>query len=50
MSALCQKQTFAALLNHLVCDREKGGQHDEAEHLRGLMIYNELELGGLRNR
>jgi hypothetical protein len=32
------------LLDHLVGDREKGGRHGEAEHLRGLMIDNELEL------
>jgi hypothetical protein len=50
MSALGQKQTFAASFDHLVGDREKGGRHGKAEHLRGLIIDNELKLAGLRNR
>src|SRR5262249_12608789 len=31
-------------------DREKRGWHRETQHLRGLMIDNELKLAGLRNR
>ena len=50
MSAKCQKQTFAALFDHLVGGGEQRQWNGESERLRGLEIDRELEFVGLLHR
>src|SRR6516164_3896716 len=50
MSALCQKQTFAALFDHLVGADEKRLRNGQAERFRSLQIDRELKLRRLLDR
>jgi len=43
---MCRNKT-AALFDHLVCGGEQLRRQGEAEHLGGLEVDDELELGGL---
>src|SRR6516225_1739478 len=47
MSALCQKQTFTASLDHLVGGDKKCLRHCEAERLGGLEVNHQVELDRL---
>ena len=47
MSALCQKQTFRVLFDHLVGGSKQGRRYRQAKCLRSLEIYHQLELGRL---
>src|SRR5262249_17523678 len=50
MSALCQKQTFASLFDHLVGCHLHRHRYGKAERLRGLEVYDELEFRRLLYR
>src|SRR5262245_53555272 len=49
MSALGQKRTSPALFDHLVGARYQRLWHSDTERLRGLLIDDQLDLGGLLN-
>jgi hypothetical protein len=45
-----QMQQMASLLDHLVDERQQRRRNVDAERLRGLEVYHQLELGRLHNR
>src|SRR5262249_47401856 len=44
---MCKTRTLASLFDHLVGEREQLGRNVEAQHLGGLEIDDQLELGRL---
>src|SRR5262245_31267914 len=49
-AAASSRSKITELLDHLVGLGEQRGRHGEAERIRGLAIYDQLELGGLLHR
>ena len=49
MSGKCQKQTFAALFDHLIRARRQRRRHFDAQRLCGAEVDHEFELGHLND-